>query len=158
MHTRLRLAPGKARAHTLQLLAQSDGGPAGRTFEWEAEVVAQTPNESIEWRSEGDSSVQHAGVVRFAPAPGMRGTEVRVEMRYGVPGGKLGAGTAKLLGSDPAQQVKDDLRRFKQMLETGEIVRSQSTPEGAGGRTYPGQRPAQPAAATEAASAETGSQ
>ncbi len=128
-------------------------GPVGRTVEWDAEVVAITPNEIIEWRSVEGSDVENAGVVRFTPAPGLRGTEIHLEMSYDAPGGKLGGVVAKLLGEDPTQQVKDDLRRFKQVLETGEIVRSDSTPEGAGARGFTKQRPAQPLEAPEAVGA-----
>jgi len=119
-------------------------GPAGRSVEWEAEVIAVTPNEIIEWRSVEGSDVENSGTVRFTPAPGLRGTEVHLEIEYDAPGGKLGEAVAKLLGEDPAQQVKDDLRRFKQVMETGEIVRSDATPEGTGARKFTKQRPAQP--------------
>ncbi len=119
-------------------------GPVGRSVEWEAEVIAVTPNEIIEWRSVEGSDVENSGTVRFTPAPGLRGTEVHLEMEYDSPGGKLGEAVAKLLGEDPTHQVKDDLRRFKQVLETGEIARSESTPEGTGARKFTKQRPAQP--------------
>ena len=112
-------------------------GPAGRSVEWDAEVIAVTPNELIEWRSVEGSDMHNSGVARFTPAPGLRGTEVHLEMEYDSPGGKLGETVAKLLGEDPVQQVKDDLRRFKQVLETGEIVRSDAS-------AVRGKQPAQP--------------
>ena len=121
-------------------------GPAGHSVEWEAEVVAKTPNELIRWRSVEGSEVDNSGELRFTPAPGGRGTEVHLRMRYEAPAGKLGDVLARLLGDDPAQQVKDDLRRFKQVLETGEVVRSDSTPEGTGARGFFRQRPARPPA------------
>jgi uncharacterized membrane protein len=116
------------------------------TVEWEAEVITLTPNEVIEWRSVGGSSVENSGVVRFKPAPGNRGTELHVEIEYDTPGGKLGDVLGKLFGGDATQKVKDDLRRFKQLMETGEIARSESTPEGTAARSYFKQRPAQPLA------------
>jgi uncharacterized membrane protein len=137
--------------HLESVKASGDGrshwrakGPAGRAVEWDAEVIAVTPNEIIEWRSVEGSDVSNSVIVRFTPAPGLRGTEVHLELGYDAPGGKLGGTVAKLLGEDPAQQVKDDLRRFKQLLETGEMVRSDAAPEGAGARKFTKQRPAQP--------------
>lgn len=101
--------------------------PAGRTVEWDAEIVEDVPNERIAWRSvEGDNS----GVVSFRPAPGGRGTEVALDLEYAMTAGAVGAAVAKLFGEHPEQQVKDDLRRFKQVLETGEVVRSDASPDG----------------------------
>jgi uncharacterized membrane protein len=119
-------------------------GPAGSNVSWEAEVVEDRPNELIAWRSVNGAQVYTRGVVRFAPAPGGRGTEVIVEMEYQPPAGALGAAVAKLFGEEPQQQVKDDLRRFKQVLETGEVVRSEGSPDGARTTTLLRQRPAQP--------------
>jgi len=96
--------------------------PAGTRIEWDAEIVEDRPNERIGWRSVGVAAVHHAGSVRFEPAPGGRGTKVTVELRYHPPGGAVGAFVAKLLGRDPAQQAQEDLRRFKQLVETGEIA------------------------------------
>lgn len=104
--------------------------PAGRTVEWEAELVEDRPNEVIAWRSLPGADVDNAGVVRFVPAPGGRGTEVRVELEYRPPGGKVGQLAAKLFGEEPAQQVSGDLRRFKQVLETGEVVQSDASVHG----------------------------
>lgn len=118
--------------------------PAGRTVEWEAEVTEDVPNERIAWRSLPDGGVENSGVVRFVPAPGNRGTEIHVEMDYDVPGGALGATIAKIFGEEPRQQVSDDLRRFKQIVETGVIVRSEGTPEGPHTARLFRQRPAQP--------------
>jgi uncharacterized membrane protein len=64
----------------------------------------------------------HAGVVRFEPAPGGRGTVVTVEMEYLPPGGTVTAAAAKLIGHAPEQQLHEDLRRFKQLMETGQIA------------------------------------
>jgi uncharacterized membrane protein len=112
--------------------------PAGTTVEWDAETIDDRPNELIAWRSLEDATVPNSGTVRFTDAPGDRGTEVHVELRYQPPGGKLASLIAKLFGEEPDQQVKGDLRRFKQVMETGEVVHSDaSIHEG----TYPAQPP-----------------
>jgi uncharacterized membrane protein len=84
-----------------------------------------------------------ASSVRFELAPGGRGTIVRVEMQYILMGGHIGALVAKLFGEAPEQQVQDGLRRFKQVMENGEIVRSDASLMGTG---VTQQRPAQPPA------------
>lgn len=100
-------------------------GPAGVTLEWDAEVTEERPNEAIAWRSLDDTPVRHSGVVRFEPAPAGRGTVVTVEMDYAPPGGAVTAAAAKLLGYAPEQQLQEDLRRFKQIMETGTVVMAQ---------------------------------
>ncbi|MEH0973130.1 SRPBCC family protein [Micromonospora sp. CPCC 205546] len=119
-------------------------GPAGRPVEWDAEIVDDRPNRSIAWRSLPGTRVPNAGRVLFVPAPGDRGTEVRVRLRYAPPAGALGRAVAKLFGEEPEQQVRDDLRRFKQVVETGEVVRSEGSPDGISVRQQVMQRPAQP--------------
>jgi uncharacterized membrane protein len=114
--------------------------PAGATVEWDAEMIEDRPNELIAWRSLEGADVPNSGSVRFRPAPGEQGTEVEVELQYDAPGGKLGRLVARLFGEEPSQQVAGDLRRFKQVLETGEIVRSDANLGDAG----LAQRPAQP--------------
>lgn len=116
----------------------------GGVVEWEAEIIGDTVNESIAWRSLDTADVQNSGSVRFVPAAGGQGTEVIVELEYAAPGGKLGATVAKLLGEEPVQQMRDDLRRFKQVMETGEVVRSEGSPDGTTARGQLKQRPAQP--------------
>ena len=96
-------------------------GPAGTHFEWDAEIHNEKENELIAWRSL-DGDVNHAGSVQFRPTPTMRGTEVRVELRYEPPAGALGAAIAKLFGEEPSQQVAEDLRRFKQAMEADVIA------------------------------------
>jgi uncharacterized membrane protein len=118
--------------------------PAGRTVEWDAELVDDRTDELIAWRSLPGAQVQHRGKVRFAEAPGERGTEIRLEIEYEPPGGPLGSKLALLTGEEPGVQVKDDLRRFKQVMETGVVVRSEGTPEGPLARRLTKQRPAQP--------------
>ena len=100
-------------------------GPLGKQVEWDAEIITEEPNRLIAWRSLEGSEVATAGSVHFTPAPGGRGTEVRVEMKYDPPAGKVGALIAKLFGEDPARQIQEDLRRFKQLMETGEISHSE---------------------------------
>lgn len=118
--------------------------PAGRTVEWDAEITEDRPNELIAWRSVGsDDDVKNSGSVYFTRAPGDRGTEVRVELNYDAPGGKAGATIAKLFGEEPGQQLNDDLRRFKQVLELGEVVRTDGSPTGVG-QGVTRQRAAQP--------------
>jgi uncharacterized membrane protein len=111
--------------------------PGGATVEWDAETVEDRPNELIAWRSLPDSEVPNSGTVRFRDAPGGRGTEVIVELRYQPPGGRLAALIAKLFGEEPSQQVKGDLRRLKQVMELGEIVHSDAS-------IHRGPHPAQP--------------
>jgi uncharacterized membrane protein len=98
--------------------------PSGRTVEWEAEIVNDVPDEIVAWKSVGDPDVANAGAVNFSDAAGDRGTIVRVTLDYEPPGGKFGAVLARLFGEDPDRQVREDLRKFKQLMETGEITTS----------------------------------
>jgi uncharacterized membrane protein len=94
--------------------------PMGLSAEWDAEIITENPSEAIGWRSLPDSQVATAGSVHFTRAPG--GTAVRVVLKYDPPGGKLGAWLAWLFGEDPGRQIDEDLRRFRQMMESGEPV------------------------------------
>lgn len=105
-------------------------GPLGTSVEWDAEIVTDTPNEVIARRSVDGADVDNSGTVTFTEAPGGRGTETTVEMEHRTPGGRLGAIVAKVFGEEPTQQLNDDLRRCKQIIETGEIVRSDGSPDG----------------------------
>jgi uncharacterized membrane protein len=96
-------------------------GPAGVRLEWDAEIYNEKPNELIAWRSL-DGNFINAGSVHFEPAPGERGTMVKVVMNYNAPGGKVSALLAKLFGQEPGQVIEEDLRRLKQILETGEVA------------------------------------
>jgi uncharacterized membrane protein len=116
--------------------------PGGRTVEWEAEIVDERPNELLRWR--GTGQIPNEGTVRFVEAPGNRGTEIHVSLAYEPPAGELGALVAKVFGEEPQTQIKDDLRRFKQMMETGEIVVSDGSPAGVSAKQQMRQRPAQP--------------
>jgi uncharacterized membrane protein len=120
--------------------------PVGGSVGWDAEVTDDVPGERIAWRSVGRTRVPNSGVVRFSPAPGDRGTEVRVQLEYAIPGGRAGGAFARLLGEDPHQQVEDDLRRFKQVMEAGEVIRSDGSPGGSSAPRQRLQRPAQPSA------------
>ncbi len=139
--------------HLESVRADGDGrshwtarAPGGRRIEWDAEIVDDNLSEVISWRSVKGARVPNAGRVRFARAAGGRGTEVRVDLVYAPPGGALGRAVAKLLGEEPGQQIRDDLRRFKQVIETGEVVRSDGSPEGLATLPQLRQRPARPAA------------
>lgn len=112
--------------------------PLGATVEWAAEITEDRPGELIAWRSMEGTTVPNSGTVEFVPAPGDRGTEVRVELNYNPPGGIVGATIAKLFGEEPSIQVDGDLRRFKQVLEVGEVVHSDAS-------IHRGLHPAQPA-------------
>lgn len=95
--------------------------PAGATVEWDAEILADREGEVLAWRTREGSDVLHRGSVRFRTAGEGRGTVVAVSLEYEPPAGKAGVALAKLLGEDPAKQIKDDLRRFKQICEAGEV-------------------------------------
>jgi uncharacterized membrane protein len=82
--------------------------------------------------------------VRFVKAPGDRGTEIHVEVQRGGTAGKLGQAVGKLTGRDPLAKAKDDLRRFKQRVETGVISQSEAAPEGELLERKLKERPAQP--------------
>ena len=114
-------------------------GPAGTLIEWHAEITLDRPGETLAWRSLEGASVPNRGVVRFKPAPAGRGTEVLVELKYDPPGGAISAAIAKLFGEEPSQQIAGDLRRLKQVLETGEVVHSDAS-------IHRGAHPARPAA------------
>ena len=96
--------------------------PGGdRQVEWDATIINDTPGELLAWRSVEGADVDNAGTVRFEPAPGDEGTEVTVKFEYNPPGGRIGALMAKLSKDDPEQQVAEALRRFKALMEAGEI-------------------------------------
>jgi uncharacterized membrane protein len=103
--------------------------PAGRTVEWEAEIINEIENELIGFRSLG-GNVDLAGSVQFKDAPAGRGTEVIVEIQYVPPAGILGAFAARMWGEEPSGQIAEDLQRFKQMVEAGEILTTEGQPSG----------------------------
>jgi uncharacterized membrane protein len=105
-------------------------GPMGRRVEWDAEIITEKENVLIGWRSLEGSDVDTAGSVHFTPAPGDRGTEVKVSLKYDVPAGKAGTALAWLFGKAPGQQVQEDLRHFKQVMEAGTIPTLEGQPMG----------------------------
>jgi uncharacterized membrane protein len=125
--------------------------PFGKNVEWDAEIVDEAPGEKIVWRSTGKAAVSNSGTVRFVRAPDGTSTEVHVALTYDIPGGAIGKAVAKYFGEEPHQQVDDDLRRLKQVLETGEVVRSDGAPWGKRARKEFPQRPAQPLSESELA-------
>jgi uncharacterized membrane protein len=131
----------EVQVHDDQRSRWAAAAPAGMRVEWEAEITDDRPNELIAWQSLRDADVHNSGSVRFQPAPGGRGTEVCVEIEYRPPGGTIGRAIARLFGEEPGQQVAGDLKRFKQVMETGEVLRSEGSPLGFGQKL---QRPAQP--------------
>jgi uncharacterized membrane protein len=114
-----------------------------------ASITVLRPRDEVQrlWQSSEyrpDYIEEADAAVTFVEAPGDRGTEIHVDLQQTAPGGKLGEMVQKLAGSEPLAKVKDDLRRFKQRVETGEIPRSDGTPEGELAKRKLKQRPAQP--------------
>lgn len=105
-------------------------GPGGSNIEWDAEITDDRPNETIAWRSVEGADVNHSGRVRFERAPAGHGTFVKVRVSYDPPAGKLGSLIAKTIGKDPSQLIQGDLRRFKSIIETGEIPTTEGQPSG----------------------------
>lgn len=102
--------------------------PLGQSVEWDAEIIKDDPNHLIAWASVEGADIDNSGFVRFQPAPADRGTEVKVVMEYAPPGGALTAALAKLFGEEPEQQIGDELGRFKQLMEAGEIATTEGQP------------------------------
>jgi uncharacterized membrane protein len=110
---------------------------AGVTLEWEAEITSDQPGRYIAWRSLENADVDNSGEVVFEHAPGRRGTYVKVHLEYNPPGGRIGAAVAKLFAHSPEQLIGSDLRRFKQIMEIGEVVHSDAS-------IHSGMHPGQP--------------
>ena len=98
-------------------------------LEWDAEIVEEVPNERLLWRSVAEATVDNAGEVRFQDAPPGRGTEVHVTIRYSPPAGQLGKSVANLFQPAFRQMIKEDIRRFKRIMETG-MIPSNEGPSG----------------------------
>jgi uncharacterized membrane protein len=105
-------------------------GPAGMRVEWDAEILTDVENEHISWQSTEHADGYNAGSVHFHPAPHGRGTEVKIVIRYTPPAGTLGAAFAKLFPENPEQQIAEDLRRFKSLIEAGEVPTTTGQPTG----------------------------
>jgi uncharacterized membrane protein len=101
-------------------------GPLGQRLHWDARIVNESEGEMIAWESLPGAEVNHAGSVWFDPE-GRGGTTVKVILQYYPPAGAVGAATAHLMGEAPDQQVAEDLRRFKEIIEQrqGESIQSQ---------------------------------
>jgi uncharacterized membrane protein len=128
--------------------------PAGMSVEWDAVVTEDVPNERIAWRSLEGADVENSGSISFEEAVGGRGTIVRIELTYSPPGGVVGKWAARLFGEEPERQALSDLRRFKQLMETGEVVVSDASLLGTGlSEQRPGQPPDETALAAAAARA-----
>lgn len=104
--------------------------PLGMKVEWDAEIINDEPNALIAWRSLAGATVDNAGSVRFVPGPEGRGTEVRVVLDYIPPAGRIGKLFAQLFGEEPSQQIRDDLRHFKQLMEAGELPTTEGQTSG----------------------------
>jgi uncharacterized membrane protein len=104
--------------------------PLDSSVEWDAEIVDDRPNELIAWKSVAGADIDNAGSVQFKPAPGDRGTEVKVVTAYNPPAGAIGDAIATLFGENPKQQIGDDLARFKMLMEAGEIATNDGQPSG----------------------------
>lgn len=98
--------------------------PAGTSVELVNRIVEEVPGSVIAWESEPESSIRNSGRIEFIDAPPGRGTYVRASISYDAPGGAVGRAFAKLLQREPAVQARRDLRRFKQLMETGEVTSS----------------------------------
>ena len=96
-------------------------GPRGTVLKWDAQITVDRPNEMIAWQTIPGSSVDHRGYVKFVPAPGRRGTEVHVALEYQPPGGEAGKLIGNLLGGITEQQIQEQIRNFKNIMEAGEI-------------------------------------
>ena len=113
--------------------------PAGITLDWDVEIVDATANQRIAWQTAEGTTVNAAGEVRFRSAPGGRGTEVVFDATFNPPGGELGKKIASFFAEALGTKIGSDLRRFKQLVELGEIVHSDDS-------IIPGPNPAQPPA------------
>jgi uncharacterized membrane protein len=96
--------------------------PAGQTVEWDAEIVNIVPDSIIAWKSVGDPDIANAGAVNFTDAANDRGTTVRVTLDYEPPAGKLGELFSHMFSEEPDRQIREDLHRLKQLMETGQIT------------------------------------
>jgi uncharacterized membrane protein len=95
-------------------------GPLQKTIEWDSEIVEERENALLSWRSLPGADVDHAGTVQFRELPGGRGTEVHMSLEYYPPGGVAGVALARLFNTITKQQLREDMRHFKQLLEAGE--------------------------------------
>jgi uncharacterized membrane protein len=104
-------------------------GPRGTALKWDAQITVDRPNQMIAWQTLPGGSIDHRGYVKFVPAPGGRGTEVHVALEYQPPLGEMGKLLGSLLSAAAEQQIQEQMRNFKNILEAGEIptIRGQSS-------------------------------
>jgi uncharacterized membrane protein len=95
--------------------------PAGKTVEWDSILTEEVENSVLAWESAEGADIKNAGRIEFRDAPPGRGTEVTATIVYDPPAGDLGKLVAKLFQKEPKIQARRELRRFKQLMETGEI-------------------------------------
>jgi uncharacterized membrane protein len=107
-------------------------GPLGRRVSWETAVVVDDAGESLRWESLDGSTVPLSGSVRLRPAPGDRGTEVTLRLRFDPPGGALGEAATRRLGFVPETLAEKSIRRFKSLAEAGEIPTLERNPSARG--------------------------
>jgi uncharacterized membrane protein len=100
-------------------------GPAGYAVEWDAEIINEVENKVIGWRSLPDSEVVSAGSVTFEPVRNGKATQVSVDLQYSPPAGRAGSAIAWMLRKAPSQTIREDLRRLKRLMETGEVPAAQ---------------------------------
>jgi uncharacterized membrane protein len=105
-------------------------GPGGIAIDWDAQIINDIPNELLAWKSVGDADIPNAGSIHFRVTPDGKGTVVRLVIEYEPPAGHLGAWIARLVKPNPDEQLRDALRRFKALAETGEILRTDGQKSG----------------------------
>lgn len=107
-------------------------GPGGRSLEWDTQVVEDRPGELLRWESVEGADLRNEGTLRFRPAAGDRGTEVALRVRFAPPGGALGGAAMRLFGFVPSTIAGKALRRFKSLVETGEMPTLERNPSARG--------------------------
>lgn len=123
-HLRRVVNTGERRSHWIA------EAPLGQKVEWDAEITNEEEDRLIAWSSTGPTPVPNSGRVRFEETPRGGETVVRVYLSYHPPAGAAGATAARLLGEEPSRQIDEDLRRFKSVLEAGEIPTIEGQPSG----------------------------
>jgi len=105
-------------------------GPGDARIEWDAEITEDAPGHRLAWRSLPGADVQNSGSVEFVRAPAQRGAIVRVQMDYGSAASAVASKLAAVAGRDPEQMIRKELRRFKQIMEIGEVITTEGQPAG----------------------------
>jgi hypothetical protein len=144
MRGKATITVGEERESAMRRWRTFEEGPDEHARLGPIEMLEEVPGRSLGFRTTDAAEVRATGAVVFADAPHGRGTEIHLDLEYTVPAGAVGAAVQKVAGSDPLQAARDDLRRFKQLVEAGEVARSDGAPTGSSARLQPKQRPAQP--------------